>query len=218
MVGDGAAAGRARLRRPRTAWPDGRRSSASWPIMRRIWRPPPAPTRTWRARSSGHDRGRLAARGLHQQAGGDGPGAVLGGTRPRRPASRAIGGGDSFPTRKPDPAHIAGDVAAAGGTPERAVMAGDHANDVAAARGAGLPCIFAGWGYGPPGWRPGRRRSPSASTICRPSPRACSLADHLRARHDGHGVAEPMRREAEANRQRRASGNTCANQAAPRCG
>jgi phosphoglycolate phosphatase len=28
-------------------------------------------------------------------------------------------------------------------------MAGDHANDVAAARGAGLPCIFAAWGYGP---------------------------------------------------------------------
>ena len=29
-------------------------------------------------------------------------------------------------------------------------MVGDHANDVAAARGAGLPCIFAAWGYGPP--------------------------------------------------------------------
>ena len=29
-------------------------------------------------------------------------------------------------------------------------MAGDHANDVAAARGAGVPCIFAAWGYGPP--------------------------------------------------------------------
>jgi phosphoglycolate phosphatase len=28
-------------------------------------------------------------------------------------------------------------------------MAGDHANDVTAARGAGLPCIFAAWGYGP---------------------------------------------------------------------
>jgi hypothetical protein len=39
---------------------------------------------------------------------------------------------------------------AAGGTPARAVMAGDHANDIVAARGAGLPCIFAAWGYGPP--------------------------------------------------------------------
>ena len=29
-------------------------------------------------------------------------------------------------------------------------MAGDHANDVAAAQGAGVRCIFAAWGYGPP--------------------------------------------------------------------
>lgn len=28
-------------------------------------------------------------------------------------------------------------------------MIGDHHNDVAAGRGAGLPVIFAGWGYGP---------------------------------------------------------------------
>jgi phosphoglycolate phosphatase len=62
----------------------------------------------------------------------------------------AIGGGDSFPVRKPDPAHLLATLKAAGGEPGQAVMAGDHANDVAAARGAGLPCIFAGWGYGPP--------------------------------------------------------------------
>ena len=62
----------------------------------------------------------------------------------------AIGGGDSFPVRKPDPAHLLGTLHAAGGTADRAVMAGDHANDVAAARGAGLPCIFAAWGYGRP--------------------------------------------------------------------
>ncbi len=30
----------------------------------------------------------------------------------------------------------------------RAVMIGDHANDMLAARGAGIPGIFAGWGYG----------------------------------------------------------------------
>ena len=29
-------------------------------------------------------------------------------------------------------------------------MAGDHANDVVAAHGAGVPCIFAAWGYGTP--------------------------------------------------------------------
>ena len=62
----------------------------------------------------------------------------------------AIGAGDSFPVRKPDPAHLLATLSAAGGTPGRAVMAGDHANDVAAARGAGVPCIFAAWGYGPP--------------------------------------------------------------------
>jgi phosphoglycolate phosphatase len=61
----------------------------------------------------------------------------------------AIGGGDSFPVRKPDPAHLLATLNAAGGEPGHAVMAGDHANDVAAARGAGLPCIFAAWGYGP---------------------------------------------------------------------
>jgi phosphoglycolate phosphatase len=62
----------------------------------------------------------------------------------------AIGGGDSFPVRKPDPRHLLATLAAAGGVPERSVMAGDHANDVAAASGAGVPCIFAAWGYGPP--------------------------------------------------------------------
>jgi len=61
----------------------------------------------------------------------------------------AIGGGDSFPTRKPDPAHLRATIAAAGGDPARAVMTGDHANDVAAAAGLGVPCVFAGWGYGP---------------------------------------------------------------------
>jgi phosphoglycolate phosphatase len=62
----------------------------------------------------------------------------------------AIGGGDSFPVRKPDPGHLLATIEAAGGCPERAVMGGDHANDVAAASGAGVPCIFAAWGYGPP--------------------------------------------------------------------
>jgi len=59
----------------------------------------------------------------------------------------AVGGGDSFPMRKPDPGHLMATLAAAGGG--RAVVVGDHRNDVLAARGAGLPCIFALWGYGP---------------------------------------------------------------------
>ena len=61
----------------------------------------------------------------------------------------ALGGGDSFPVRKPDPAHLLATLAAAGGEAAGAVMIGDHRNDVQAAAGARVPCIFAGWGYGP---------------------------------------------------------------------
>jgi phosphoglycolate phosphatase len=60
----------------------------------------------------------------------------------------AIGGGDSFPARKPDPAHLLGTLARAGGQADAAVMLGDHRNDVRAARDAGIPSIFAAWGYG----------------------------------------------------------------------
>jgi phosphoglycolate phosphatase len=61
----------------------------------------------------------------------------------------AIGGGDSFAARKPDPAHLLATLRAAGGEAGRAVMVGDHRNDLEAARGACMPCIFAAWGYGP---------------------------------------------------------------------
>ena len=66
------------------------------------------------------------------------------------PLFAAVGAGDSFPVRKPDPAHLRATLAAAGGVAERAVMVGDHANDVLAAHGIGVPCVFAAWGYGPP--------------------------------------------------------------------
>ncbi len=59
----------------------------------------------------------------------------------------AIGGGDSFAMRKPDPAHLLLTMGAAGGG--RAMMVGDHQNDMLAARGAGIPAVFVGWGYGP---------------------------------------------------------------------
>ena len=62
----------------------------------------------------------------------------------------AVGGGDSFPVRKPDPRHLLATLEAAGGRIPDALMAGDHANDVAAARGAGIGCVFAAWGYGTP--------------------------------------------------------------------
>jgi phosphoglycolate phosphatase len=67
----------------------------------------------------------------------------------------AIGGGDSFPNHKPDPRHLQGTIAAAGGTPARALMVGDHTNDMLAAAGAGVTAIFAGWGYGRPGMEQG---------------------------------------------------------------
>jgi phosphoglycolate phosphatase len=60
----------------------------------------------------------------------------------------AVGGGDSFPTRKPDPAHLLSTLIKAGGQREAAVMLGDHRNDMVAAHGAGVPAIFAAWGYG----------------------------------------------------------------------
>jgi phosphoglycolate phosphatase len=61
----------------------------------------------------------------------------------------AIGGGDTFPVRKPDPEHLFATLRAASGDAARAVMIGDHRNDIAAAAGAGIPCVFAAWGYGP---------------------------------------------------------------------
>lgn len=70
----------------------------------------------------------------------------------------AIGGGDSFPVRKPDPAHLRATLERAGSAPNHAVMVGDHRNDVAAAAGAGLPCIFAAWGYGTPEMAAGAAR------------------------------------------------------------
>jgi phosphoglycolate phosphatase len=86
----------------------------------------------------------------------------------------AIGGGDSFPVRKPDPGHLLGTLAAAGGVPGRAVMIGDHRNDVAAAAGAGVPCVFAGWGYGTPAMAEG-----AAATAAAPAALPAALAGLL---------------------------------------
>jgi phosphoglycolate phosphatase len=60
----------------------------------------------------------------------------------------ALGCGDSFAARKPDPAHLGGTIDLAGGTRERSVMVGDHANDIAAGKALALPTVFAAWGYG----------------------------------------------------------------------
>lgn len=57
-------------------------------------------------------------------------------------------GGDSLSVRKPDPAHLLATIAAAGGDPARTIYVGDTAVDVAAGRGAGVPVIVAGFGFG----------------------------------------------------------------------
>jgi len=89
------------------------------------------------------------------------------------PLLRAVGGGDTFPTRKPDPAHLLATLAQAGGTPETALMLGDHHNDVLAATGAGVPCIFATWGYGSPAMAEG------STAIAQTITEAAAIANRL---------------------------------------
>lgn len=62
----------------------------------------------------------------------------------------AIAGRDTFPVSKPDPGHLLGAIEAAGGDPGRAVMVGDSAVDIQAARSAGVPSILVSFGYCPP--------------------------------------------------------------------
>jgi phosphoglycolate phosphatase len=64
------------------------------------------------------------------------------------PIIRAVGGGDSFPTRKPDPAHMLATLQQAQGTADQAVVLGDHRNDIRCTIGTGVVAIFAAWGYG----------------------------------------------------------------------
>jgi|SRR6185312_29572 len=61
---------------------------------------------------------------------------------------RVVLGGDSGPTRKPDPGPLRAALGAIGGTPGNAVMIGDHRNDIVAAQAAGMAVIFARYGYG----------------------------------------------------------------------
>ena len=85
----------------------------------------------------------------------------------------ALGGGDSFPARKPDPAHLLGTLARAGGQADAAVMLGDHRNDVRAARDAGIPSIFAAWGYGVIGMAEG------SACVARDIAEAAAMANRL---------------------------------------
>jgi phosphoglycolate phosphatase len=60
----------------------------------------------------------------------------------------AVLGGDSLPERKPHPAPLRAILARLGGEPVCAAMVGDHRNDVLAAEAAGMPAVFARYGYG----------------------------------------------------------------------
>lgn len=60
---------------------------------------------------------------------------------------QAVHGGDSGPTKKPDPAPLRAVVDALGGAPDSAVMIGDSPVDVATARAAAVPVIVVPHGY-----------------------------------------------------------------------
>ncbi len=59
----------------------------------------------------------------------------------------AVVGGDSLSVRKPDPEHIHETVRRAGGLTGHAIMVGDSANDIDAARNASVPVIAVSFGY-----------------------------------------------------------------------
>jgi len=61
-------------------------------------------------------------------------------------------GGDSLPTRKPDPEMLQVAMAESGATAAQTLMVGDSLNDVGAARNAGCPvaCVPYGYNHGQP--------------------------------------------------------------------
>jgi phosphoglycolate phosphatase len=58
-----------------------------------------------------------------------------------------IAGRDTFDVFKPAPGHLTKTIAAAGGSPHRAVMVGDSEVDIATAIAAGIPGIAVTFGY-----------------------------------------------------------------------
>jgi phosphoglycolate phosphatase len=90
------------------------------------------------------------------------------------PLLAAVGGGDSFPVRKPDPRHLLATLALAQGQPEQAVMLGDHRNDIACTRETPVASIFAAWGYGT------ADMADAATAIARDITEAAAIANRLR--------------------------------------
>ena len=60
---------------------------------------------------------------------------------------KAICGRDTFPTFKPDPAHLLMTIRQAQGDPKRAIMVGDSRTDIDTAKAAGIPSIGVPFGY-----------------------------------------------------------------------
>ncbi len=89
------------------------------------------------------------------------------------PLVSAVGAGDSFPVRKPDPGHLLATLALVPAAAARTVMLGDHRNDVTAAAGAGVACIFAAWGYGTPAMALG------SAAVARDIGEAAAIANRL---------------------------------------
>jgi len=59
----------------------------------------------------------------------------------------AVVGADQAPAPKPDARHLFTAIAAAGGRPDRALMVGDSASDIGAARAANVPSVVVSFGY-----------------------------------------------------------------------
>lgn len=90
------------------------------------------------------------------------------------PLLSAVGGGDSFAARKPDPVHLLATLARAAAAPATALMLGDHHNDILAANAAAIPSIFAAWGYGSPGMAAG------STAVAHDITEAAAIANRLR--------------------------------------
>ncbi|HYC02498.1 MAG TPA: phosphoglycolate phosphatase [Azospirillaceae bacterium] len=58
-----------------------------------------------------------------------------------------VAGGDSAPVRKPDPGHLLWALERLGLRADEAAMVGDNGNDVASAKGAGMPVVCVTYGY-----------------------------------------------------------------------
>ena len=60
---------------------------------------------------------------------------------------QAVAGGDSYPTKKPDPTPVRGLLARLGVAPTAGAMIGDSSNDIRAGQAAGLTTVAVTYGY-----------------------------------------------------------------------